>query len=357
MTVLLSNYPPVKLDTPMFNDTFGDLLSKSTSLDIAVGYISEAALDYLSGQIQNRGAPNCNLIIGMHYFEHFTYSQFAAAKEMEGFLRANQLGTVKLVTSFPFHGKLYSFELEDGSSKTIVGSSNLTNIVPIKPLRQYELDILINDEQTNKQLSDFIGRLDRVSLELSDENLVIDSFKVTNDILTGLPGVTLLESTLDLNLFKQKLDVERTIKLPITPYEKAQKSNVNAYFGKGRENRRTGIIRQRPWYEVELIVPKAITDKSWYPKAGYPNTESVITVITDDGYKFQCKISGTNSKNFRSVRDLRVLGKWIKGRLENSGVLKVGEAVTNDVLTRYGRNNIEFVPSSDPSLWYLDFSI
>ena len=143
--------------------------------------------------------------------------------------------------------------------------------------------------------------------------------------------------------------------IPIKPYEDAPKSNVNAYFGKGRVNQR-GFVQPRHWYEVEIIVPKSITDNVNYPKAGYPETESIITVYTDDCWKFDCKISGTNSKNFRSCDDLKILGKWIKGRLENSGILEVGKPLTQDMLTAYGRNSIKMRGTKDPKIWYLDFS-
>ena len=62
-------------------------------------------------------------------------------------------------------------------------------------------------------------------------------------------------------------------------------------------------------------------------------------MYTDDGWKFRCKTSGTDNKNFRADGDLTILGRWIKGRLENSGALSVGEPVTETVLQNYGRNS------------------
>jgi hypothetical protein len=121
----------------------------------------------------------------------------------------------------------------------------------------------------------------------------------------------------------------------------APHSNLNVYFGKGRENKK-GLVKPRHWYEAELIVPKEITSKPSYPKAGYPE-KRLITVYTDDGWKFKCKVSGENDKNFRSADDLKILGRWIKGRLENSGALKVGELVTPYVLEKYGRDKSELI--------------
>ena len=126
---------------------------------------------------------------------------------------------------------------------------------------------------------------------------------------------------------------------------------MNCYFGKGRETKSTGFIKPRAWYEVEIIVPKKLSSNP-----NYPNKDK-ITVYTDDGWKFDCLASGDNSKGFRSVGSLQILGKWIKGRLENDGVLKVGEYVTDDVIKKYGRNNIELIATDDPKIWWLDFGV
>lgn len=103
-------------------------------------------------------------------------------------------------------------------------------------------------------------------------------------------------------------------------------------------------------YEVEIIVDKRFTDKPWYPSGK-------IMVITDNGYQFECSVQGDNKKNFRSVGDLRILGKWLKGRLEASGVIKVGERVTEDALESYGRRSVMLAPTSIDKIWYMDFSV
>ncbi len=353
MDILASNYLPLRTNHSTFEKRFDSLIKESEEVDIAVGYISEKSLDELANHIHRKGKPFCNLVIGMHYFERFTHAQYAIAKETEKFLTENNLGTVRLVTSFPYHGKLYSFRYKDGKSKSILGSSNLNNILLHKPVRQYELDLLIDDEKTNMGLKEFMNSLISISPELS--SLEINDFKTENNLMLGLAGVKKIEDEKVLFEIVENLIPNKSIEIPLKTSEAAPCSNINAYFGKGRENSSTKIIRQRPWYEVELIVPKEITDLEWYPKAGYPSTESIITVITDDGYEFRCKISGTNSKNFRSVGDLKILGKWLKGRLENAGVLNVNEPVTNETLCKYGRNNILMTPTKQENVWFLDF--
>ena len=83
----------------------------------------------------------------------------------------------------------------------------------------------------------------------------------------------------------------------------------------------------------------------------------MFTVVTDDGWKFNCKVSGDYSKNFRSEGDLKILGKWLKGRLENAGVLKVGDPVTAQTLREYGRDNFSLKKTIKEGIWFLDFGV
>jgi len=54
---------------------------------------------------------------------------------------------------------------------------------------------------------------------------------------------------------------------------------------------------------------------------------------------------------------LKILGKWLKGRLENAGVLKVGDPVKQETLNQYGRDTFTLTQTSTPGLWYLDFGV
>ena len=150
----------------------------------------------------------------------------------------------------------------------------------------------------------------------------------------------------------QKTDV--SFDIPIKGYEVSPHSNLNVFFGKGREGK-NGLVKPRHWYEVELIVPKEITTRPGYPQS--KTDEAVFRVITDDGWTFSCKVSGDYSKNFRSENDLKILGKWLKGRLENAGVLKVGEPVTKATLEKYGRDTFTLTKTRTKNTWFLDFGV
>lgn len=144
-----------------------------------------------------------------------------------------------------------------------------------------------------------------------------------------------------------KLGEHYSIELKDTP-----RSNLNVFFGKGRLQP-NGIIRPRHWYEVEIIVSKQVTSLPGYPQS--QTDSATFDVVTDDGWRFKCKVSGDYSKNFRSADDLQILGKWIKGRLEQSGALNVGDLVTKETYDRYGNNSITLSKTKEQGVWLLEF--
>ena len=338
-----------------FNKKFHALLAQSTVVNIATGYISESSVDSIAEMIYDNGGPVCNLIIGMHYFEKFTYRQYASAVEMNKFLMSNHLGGVKVVTSFPFHGKLYSFKKNESAFASIIGSSNLNNVLSHNPSRQYETDLYISEQTINDEINCFIDNLSHnASLPLTEIKIV--DFRESNDLLTNLDGVRKLED-FQLSDFKNKINNSIRFDIPLKTFEnKAKKSHLNTHFGKGREGK-NGIIKARPWYEVELLVPKSITDLPYYPKPNLDQKSKIFSAVTDDGYQFECIVNGSGNKNFRSTGSLTVLGKWLKGRLERSGALITGNPVTQNVLDKYGRDHFSLISTAEPDVWYLDFSV
>ncbi len=349
MEFLLSNIPPVRFSKRNTISCFEDLLQDAEGIRIASGYISADALAELKKIVEINKKSFLELVIGMHGFEGFTRSQFDAAIYLDEYLRGNKIGSVRVVNAFKFHGKVYSFLKQQTAFAGIVGSSNLSSVLDNQ--NHYEADLFINEAGMVNEINNFIIQLSR------DASVPIDGYEPKiiegeNTLLEGHEGVE-KPSKDDL----QAVLLDRTavvFKIPIKGSEEAPQSNLNAFFGKGRENRK-GFVKPRHWYEVELIVSNDITSQPGYPKAGYPGKESIITVYTDDGWKFKCKISGDYSKNFRSADDLKILGRWIKGRLENNGALKVGDPVTAETLRRYGRDNFELIATSNPAVWILDF--
>ena len=347
MELLNSNYPPVRCGGKSFSDAFYSLLPRTTVLDIAVGYVTADSLAELQRIVELNNIRRVNLTIGMHYLDWFTHAQYNAAMHLNDYLMRNGKGEVRLVTPFRYHGKLYSYSNENGAFAGIIGSNNLSSIIE-SGVRMYESSLLIDDCPSAHEIKYFIDSLVQEATE-NIADLKITNFNENNPLLKGLENVRKVSET-DLSECCSLLTATR-FEIPV---KCKKKSNLNAFFGKGRESK-NGIVKPRHWYEVELIVPKKIAACPEYPRSQTPEAE--FNAITDDGWAFKCKVSGDYNKNFRSEGDLTILGKWLKGRLENAGVLKIGTFVTEQTLRDYGRSSFSLIKTSKPNTWYLDFGV
>lgn len=345
MELIYSTVLPVRFPkTRNFRDTFEEQLRPADEILISTGYVSEdslmelkSVLDFYKKKSQEK---KCDLVIGMHGREGFTRSQYEAAYSLGGYLRDEKLGEVRVCTAFKFHGKVYSFLKHDRPFASIIGSSNLSGILGME--NQWEADTLLSEVPMMQNLvgmhKDLVLKATKPLLDLRDIKIVSSA-----NILEGRIGVQQV-STQELEQVRQsKTNIMFSI-----PLKAEVKSNLNVYFGKGRESQ-TGSIRPRAWYEVEIVVQKSITSQRGYPTGSF-------VVVTDDGWKFRCKISGQNNKNLRSQDDLQTLGRWIKGRMEASGKLKVGDLITLETLESYGTDKLLLTATKDPEVWLLDFS-
>lgn len=347
MDFLFSNFPPLKTPMSTFTDTFYSLIPNTKQLDIAVGYITSDSLVELQKVAELNRIEKLNLIIGMHYWDKFTQVEYQTALNLNQYLQDADMGEVSLVTPFRFHGKLYSYSNTGGAFAGIIGSNNLSSIVE-GGTRVYEASALIKETSDATKMQQFIMDLKEKATKNISE-LEISSFKKVNKLLEDHEHVETISEA-------EILDIQTHLTPTVfeIPLKDEPKSNLNAFFGKGREGK-NGLIKPRHWYEAELIVSTRITRLPGYPQEQTEN--SVFDVITDDGYKFKCKVSGNNSKNLRSENDLKILGKWIKGRLENAGALTVGQPVTQETFRKYGRSTFTLTKTKEPNLWFLDFGV
>lgn len=344
MQIFLSNIQPCVTANSTLKSHFQEALQNADKISIASGYISTDALTELRKVVELNEGPRVDLLIGMHHFDGFTETQHQAVEYLNEYLTEQSRGRVNICTAFKFHGKVYAFEKAGEVYSATIGSSNISTI--FDNARTYEVDLQTNDQVICSESRNLINNLlDNASVSFNNytnPNIVAEKNKllVEHDRVSEV-GEATFEKLLVSNPKAQKYTI------PIKS-DVATKSNLNVYFGKGRVNQK-GFIQPRHWYEAELIVPVDVTRVP-----GYPHNRE-FTVITDDGWEFKCKTSGQNSKNFRSEEDLKILGKWLKGRLEQSGALKVGEYVTSDVLAKYGRDNLELISTSMPDIWLLNF--
>ena len=359
MNLLTSNLPPVKLTNKTFADAFNDFLDKYSRIDIAVGYITADSLAWFHEALKAMtNIETVNFVIGMHYWERFTEREYKTAVEFDEFLRNENRGALKLVKSFKYHGKLYSWSDENGGCSGIIGSNNFGSVTATT--RSYEVSALLHEKNDVIKIKSFINDLNaKATVDIGDYIKDERGFRINTDLLEGHEGIKKAGRTQYTEAATAKTETVFNIPLkgldPNKPRNNrdGSKSNLNCFFGKGRETPNKRIL-PRPWYEIELIPGTAITSLP-----GYPKTKTPFTVITDDGWMFQCQVQGGEDglKNFRSVGDLQTLGMWVKGRMEDAGALDIGHMVTTDTIKTFGKNVLKLTETTIKDTWFLEFGV
>ena len=345
LDILLTRNPIIRALT---SKTVGDYtcgcFEVATHLNIATGFISNESIVELKRLIEYRKHQlHLSLFIGMNYMDGFTKLQYEAVKELDSHLEKEGIGNVYVSPSAMYHGKMYSFMRGSQCLGAFVGSSNLGSFIGTSP-NYIETDLYFSDE-LGCEINEKIVRLTDVLGKPVNQVKPPESFKEESiDLLDGCEGVTRLVPS-EISQYLAQVSTDRVI----IPLKTCPKSHLNTYFGAGKVANR---FSRRDYYEVEIIISKTTENLHLLPVKG----EGIITVVTYDGYKFDCSRQGDSGKNFRSVGDLRILGKWIKGHMENQGALKLGEAVTENTLKKFGKHHLVLTASKDRSFWILEFN-
>lgn len=328
MELLLPANPIIQsqIHTKSISKMYNNLVETSTNLNIATGYITNDSIAALKQIVEFRdGALNLSLFIGMNYLDGFTRPQYYAVKDLNEYLATNQVGNVYLSPQALYHGKMYSFMKGGQCLASFVGSSNLGSFVGTSQ-NFIEADIFFQDKE-GIVINNFISKITSSLGQKFEETPELKIFK-ENDIEL-LDGYSYVKKLAKEEL--QNIQLTATNKYVDVPLKTEAKSNLNTYFGKGKVR---GRYSPRGWYEVELIVSKNLEGRDLLPLN--------FTVVTTDGYEFECSRQGDNDKNLRSSYDLKILGRWIKGQMENCGALEVGTPVTDDTLCKFGKASLRF---------------
>lgn len=340
--LLLTKNPIINsLQTRSINDYTLRYFETATQLNIATGFISNESIAELKRLVEYRKRSlNLSLFIGMNYIDGFTKLQYDAVKELGENLLKNGTGNVYVSPKALFHGKMYSF-LKDGQCLgAFIGSSNLGSFIGTSQ-NLIESDMFF-EADSGKKIHNRIIEITNILGEPISEAEPIKNFKEPPTAL--LDGFEYVEKLSREETAKCLLQVsQNSVRIPLKTEEK---SNLNAYFGAGKVK---GRFSRRDYYEVEIIISKKIPNRSILPG----KEEGNFTVITNDGYKFECARQGDYDKNFRSAHDLKILGRWIKGQMENSGALKLGEKVTDETLHKFGKNTLVLTQSTNKDFWIL----
>lgn len=332
MEILLSANPIISdIRCKSVKDFYRPMIETADQLNIATGFITNDSIVELKNLIEYRKfGLTLNLFIGMNLLDGFTKLQYNAVKDLNTFLTESSTGHVLLSPKALYHGKMYSFMQNDACIGAFIGSSNLGSFVGTSS-NYIEAEAYFEGTEASYINSTIIKVIDKLGADFSKLP------PVTNFVPNPI------ELLKDYN-FVEQIGLEKSAlakasvhgcKIRI-PLKDEPKSNLNTYFGAGKIK---GKFSPRGWYEVEIIIPKNLEHRDLIPwsEDKEENKNCHIFVITDDGYKFECYRQGDYGKNFRSAHDLKILGRWIKGQMENEGALELGKPVTADVLNKFGK--------------------
>lgn len=332
MTELLAtNLSPLKTTFKTFPESWGKDFQDAESVQIATGYVSGESCALIKTLAIDKKV-KVELVVGMAFKDGLTNNQFNKLRELDVALNEASLGGVYIVTDFAFHGKVTYFH-GSGGDISYLGSSNLSGIVPIgnNDGRNFEMDVRLVDATHTENIRRFIEDLKAKSSRPFDE--IKDQIRIIRlpvETLIGQKNVIEVGQTEYLSHLLNS-ELGEAFELPLST-EPA--SSLNAYFGKPRISK-TGKAKPRDWYEVNLVLPKTARSNA----VDYPILEEFI-VVTDDGFEFVGKTSGQDAKNFSSRKNNKIIGRWLKGRLQESGALVRGQLVTAEVLKKYGKSTL-----------------
>jgi len=329
-----------------FSQLFSQLLPRTSQLDIYVGYMGEPSLQFLHEITLSYPELHLNIVAGMPGSEGISHSQLKQARELDSVLVESGRGGVFVTPRVPYHGKVYIFDIQtdvDGQMdrKAYIGSNNLNSILQ-KYERTFEVGVLFH--KAPEEILEHLARDIWVARESISKTSIPILVQDTSPLETYNEYARAISVTEIFKILQSKHTHEFNIPLKTT-----SKSNLNVFNGKGRTSNIN--VQKRRWYEVELIVNKAITTQPGYPRG------ETFTVLTDDGWTFDCTTNGSNYKNLRSSGDLGTLGAWIKGRLMESGVLSQGDLITDQTLRDYGRYDLTMRYHPDEEIWTFDLSV
>ncbi|KKB37045.1 MULTISPECIES: restriction endonuclease PLD domain-containing protein [Bacillota] len=329
---------------------FNEQIAKSDRVEIAVGYISRAALEELDNLVEEHNISSICLTIGMYFIEGMPEGSYNTALEINKKWTETGIGEIKIVKAFKYHGKVYCFYKDGQPFSAIIGSANLGVIkLDANNRRQYEISSVTYDATECKEIAEFLEKLKAQNCSDNIANIIgMPIVREVNTSLSGIDTVTQIPQT-GVQLYEQhKTDVSFVLPLKVPAYDERHmddgkhftKSNINVSYAAPRSKRKS-----RDWYETQLTVSKAITRSEGYPEKNKP-----FFVVTDDGYWFKAHTTSDGNKQFSAVGDELILGRWIKGRLAAAGlVTPVNDTqadtdrkgmITKEMLQAYGCDSL-----------------
>ena len=341
-------------------DCFNEQIQKADRVEIAVGYISAAALDELEAAAETNGISEICLIMGMYYVEGMPERAYHMALKLNQRWKEEGKGEIRLVRAFKYHGKAYCFYKDGRPFSAIIGSANLGVIKPeASNRRQYELAVFTEDSRELEDIASHIESLKNPACSSAiDEAGNVPLIREVNTSLNQVELVTSLPTS-NVDFYKQctptvsfylNLKAPKAAERFMDDGKHYTKSNINVCYAAPRSKRKA-----RDWFETQLTVGADI-----YKMEGYPKKNEPFFVVTDDGYWFKAHTTSDNNKQFSAVGDELIMGRWLKGRLAAAGlVTPVNNTaldkdrrgmITQEMLDEYGCDRLLFQKTGQKAL-------
>lgn len=348
MKLLYSNILPLGTEDNQetISDRFLEEISSSDVVEIAVGYVSKAALQELEQMVDAQKIRRIVLTIGMYFVEGMPESIYHTAIALNRKWVDAGIGEIRIVRAFKYHGKLYAFYKDDQVKSAIIGSANLGVIkLEANNRRQYEVSAVTEDASECNEIAALIRKMAAPATSARIDDVV--GMSIVRELNTSLTGVDTVEQIpqTQVELFERhKTNISFVLPIKVPAYDERHmddgkhytKSNLNVSYAAPRSARKS-----RDWYETQFTVSKQITRLE-----GYPEKNATFAVVTDDGYTFKAHTTSDGNKQFSAVGDELILGRWIKGRLAAAGlVTPVNDTqadkdrtgmITKEMLAAYG---------------------
>ena len=338
--------------TTKFQTALDNQIKTAKSLDICVGYCANKTIELYSQRLINIAKTGpVRLILGMYQgegaFSAALYSNLIQLhKDLVNVATTNGIkgSGVYICKEREYSGKIYVIGQEH-SELVWLGSNNFSEAGLASHLGACAT---IKDPKDVKEIKEYIDYL--CSSEIS---VTIDKFRFTKAPekidLHRLPTTKTLPSSLVL---------DASLEIPLNVDEQ-ERSALNLCFSSGRVDSK-GIYTPRPWYEVEISSNQKVRSDSIYPQTN--NVESTIknlkknhkcefkALLFDGNKYYETKLSTYSDYNKAMGSNPRtVLGEFIKGKLQEAGVLKRGDLITSDTLAAYGKDFVTLTRYTDTS--------
>lgn len=135
------------------NECFREEMAKADRVEISVAYCGYNSLKEIDRLVEEGKIKYICLILGMYFFIGLWEKLYRWVIEIHEKWQKAGVGEIRLIDYFPSHGKLYCFYKNDHLFSAIIGSPNLSFLIPadkdIMP-RQCEMAELIHKPSSLK---------------------------------------------------------------------------------------------------------------------------------------------------------------------------------------------------------------